>query len=73
MRLDSSRKGASAIDPTRPKAEQIEELRQAVRECYCGLGPACPIWLDMSPAERKACSSDKRASAQLLWKHGVRH
>jgi hypothetical protein len=73
MPLDPSRKRASVIDPTRPKAEQIEELRQAVLACYCGLGPACPIWNEMSPAERKACSSDKRASAQLLWKHGVVH
>jgi hypothetical protein len=49
-----------------------EELREAVRNCYCGLGPACEIWRKMTPDERDACTRDKRAYAQLLWKHGVR-
>ena len=63
---------ASVIDPNRPKAEQIDELRQAMKECYCGLGPACEVWRKLTPDERLACSTDKRAYSQLLWKHGVR-
>jgi hypothetical protein len=61
----------SLIDPTRPKAEQIAELRQAVLECYCGFGPACPLWRRMTPAQRSACSFDKRATAQYMWKNGM--
>lgn len=62
---------ASVIDPTRPKAEQIAELRDAVRACYCGLGPACPLWREMTPEERTDCSLDKRLYAQRLWKNGL--
>ena len=69
--VEITRGKASVMDPARPRAEQIAELRQAVKECYCGLGPACPIWSDMTPVERAACSDDKRAYSQLLWKHGV--
>ncbi len=66
-----SRGAASMIDPTRSREDQIAELRQAVKDCYCGLGPACEIWRKMTPDERAACSRDKRAYSQLLWKHGV--
>lgn len=69
--VDIRRGRGSVIDPDRSRAEQIAELRQAVKECYCGLGPACPIWRRMTPKERAECSRDKRAYAQLLWKHGV--
>ena len=62
---------ASVIDPARPRAEQIAELRQAVRECYCGLGPACPLWRQMTPEQRTECSADKRLFAQRLWKNGL--
>lgn len=62
---------ASVIAPTRPRKEQIEELRRAVRECYCGLGPACPLWRQMTPEQRADCSADKRLVAQRLWKNGV--
>lgn len=62
---------ASVIDPTRPRWEQIEELRQAVQECYCGLGPACPLWRQMTPEQRTDCSLDKRLVAQRLWKNGI--
>jgi hypothetical protein len=62
---------ASVIDPTRPRMEQIAELRQAVLECYCGLGPACPLWRQMTPEQRRDCSADKRLVAQRLWKNGM--
>jgi hypothetical protein len=61
----------NVIDPTRPKAEQIAELRDAVRACYCGLGPACPLWREMTPDERMDCSADKRLYAQRFWKNGM--
>lgn len=61
----------SLIDPNRPRAEQIEELRRAVKACYCGLGPACHLWRQFSPDERLACSLDKRATAQYEWKNGM--
>lgn len=61
----------SVIDPNRPKAEQIAELQDALRACYCGLGPACPLWRQMTPEERRLCSDDKRLYAQRLWKNGM--
>ena len=61
----------SLIDPNRPKAEQIAELRRAVKACYCGLGPACYLWRQLTPEQRLECSLDKRATAQYLWKNGV--
>ena len=62
---------ASVIDPTRSRAEQIAELKQAIKECYCGLGPACPLWRQMTPEERTDCSADKRLYAQRFWKNGM--
>ena len=62
---------SSVIDPTRPKAEQIAELRLAVQECYCGLGPACHLWREMTPEQRTDCSLDKRAYAQRMWMNGM--
>jgi hypothetical protein len=62
---------SSVIDPARPKAEQIAELRRAVAECYCGLGPACPAWREMTPEQRAECSLDMRATAQRLWINGM--
>jgi hypothetical protein len=62
---------SSVIDPTRPKAEQIAALRRAVQECYCGLGPACHLWREMTPEQRVDCSLDKRANAQRMWKNGM--
>jgi hypothetical protein len=59
------------LDPTRPQAEQIAALRQAVEECYCGLGPACHLWTVMSPDQRVECSIDKRVSAQRFWRTGM--
>jgi hypothetical protein len=60
---------ASVIDPARPRMEQILELKQAVLECYCGLGPACPLWRQMTPEQRTDCSTDKRLVAQRFWKN----
>jgi hypothetical protein len=62
---------ASVIDPNRPKAEQIAELRRAVEECYCGLGPACHRWRRMTPEQRQECSLDHRLIAQRYWKNGM--
>jgi hypothetical protein len=61
----------SLIDPNRPRAEQIAELRQAVKACYCGLGPACFLWRQLTPGQRIECSLDKRATAQYQWKNGM--
>lgn len=62
---------SSLIDPSRPRADQIAELRQAVLECYCGLGPACSLWRQMTPEQRAACSADRRVTAQRMWKNGM--
>lgn len=59
------------MDQARLDAERIAALRQAVRECYCGLGPACPLWRQFTPEQRVACSLDKRAVAQAQWMNGM--
>lgn len=61
----------SVIDPRRPKEEQIALLREAVQACYCGLGPACHLWREMTPDQREDCSTDKRLYAQRFWKNGM--
>jgi hypothetical protein len=40
-------------------------------ECYCGLGPACPIFNQMTPRERTLCSQDKRRTGQQFWRNGL--
>lgn len=52
-------------------AKRIAESRRAVKECYCGLGPACPLWRQFTPVQRTACSLDRRAVAQALWMNGM--
>jgi hypothetical protein len=52
-------------------AAEIAELREAVKACYCGLGPACTHWDEMTPEGRKDCSRDKRAAADAFWKNGT--
>ena len=66
-----AKKNPSVIDPNRPKAEQIAELRAAVEQCYCGLGPACHLWRQMTPDQRIECSWDHRLVEQRLWKNGM--
>lgn len=39
--------------------------------CYCGLYETCPTWNQMNDEERRACSSDKRMTAEYYWKYGV--
>ena len=62
---------ASVIDPSLPRELQIAALRQAVEECYCGLGPACPAWRQMTPEQRAECTRDMRLTAQRMWKNGM--
>ena len=69
--LANNQVSAQVLDPTRSRAEQIAELREAVKACYCGLGPACPVWRIMTPAERADCSAGKRLAGQRLWKNGM--
>ena len=70
--VEIKRGKASVIDPDLPRDEQIEAMKLAVKQCYCGLGPSCEIWSKMTPEERADCSRDKRAYSQLLWRHGVK-
>ena len=60
-----------SLNSPRYSAEQITELRQAVKDCYCGLGPACCHWNEMNFEQRAACASDKRASAEWNWRTGT--
>ena len=40
-------------------------------ECYCGLGPACPIFRLMTPEQRDDCTRDKRRTAQAYYRNGI--
>lgn len=59
------------LDRVRRDTIRSAKFRQLVSECYCGLGPACPLWRQFTPAQRAACSLDKRATAQALWMNGM--
>jgi len=39
--------------------------------CYCGLYAKCPLWSKMSAEGRRACSADKRMTAEYYWRHGL--
>ena len=62
---------SSDIDPSRTRAEEIARLRRAVQECYCGLGPACSRWHQLTAEQRVECSLDRRLIAQRYWKNGL--
>jgi hypothetical protein len=71
MFIDAGGMHSSSLDSTCTRAEQIAALREAVKACYCGLGPACCHWNEMTPEGRADCSRDKRASMDALWKNGT--
>lgn len=64
-------KNGRTPDSTCSTAEQLTALRQAVKDCYCGLGQACTHWEEMTPEDRVACSRDKRAYVEALWRNGT--
>jgi hypothetical protein len=71
MVIDAAGMNLSALASMRTRKEETIALRQAVKDCYCGLGPACCHWSEMTNAERAACACDKRASAEARWKNGT--
>jgi hypothetical protein len=71
MASDGAGVKAGTADVTRRTAEQSTALRQAVKDCYCGLGTACPHWHEMTPEGRVDCARDKRAVVDSLWKNGT--
>ena len=71
MVIDNAGMRAITLDASCPTAEQLTELRQAAKDCYCGLGPACTHWSEMTPQGRVECSVDKRAVAEARWKNGT--
>jgi hypothetical protein len=40
-------------------------------ECYCGLGPACPIFGQMTAEQQQECTRDKRRTAQQYYRNGI--
>ena len=40
-------------------------------ECYCGLGPACPMFGQMNAVQRADCTRDKRQTAQWMFVNGM--
>ena len=71
MVIDAAGRFATPVDSARRNAEDITALRQAAKDCYCGLGPACCHWDEMTYEQKIACSSDKRAAAEALWRNGT--
>jgi hypothetical protein len=58
----------------RPLTDEIVEKIRGLHkypECYCGLGPACPLYMGMTPEQREACSTDKRVTAQSMFRRGA--
>lgn len=71
MDTSSARNSPAAMGSPRYTAREVTELRQAVKDCYCGLGAACCHWEEMTFDQRVACSCDKRSSAESNWKTGT--
>lgn len=60
-----------ASDQVRLATARFVALHHPVSECYCGLGPSCPLWRAYTPAQRAACAQDQRATAQARWMNGM--
>ncbi len=55
-----------------PQLNDAHAIEDAMEyDCYCGLGPACPVFRQMNPAQRAACTRDKRQTAQWFYMNGM--
>jgi hypothetical protein len=50
---------------------ETTENEPGTYECYCGLGPACPIFGKMTDQQRHDCTEDKRRTAQQYYRNGI--
>jgi hypothetical protein len=57
-------------DAPRPKRKS-SRFKLFGAECYCGLGPDCPMFRVMTPEQRVECSLDMRRTAQSYYKNGM--
>lgn len=64
-------KQAKPIDSNGGTLADDTATRQAIKDCYCGLGPECTHWEEMTPQGRVDCARDKRAAVDALWKNGT--
>jgi hypothetical protein len=71
MAGDDAGKKSGTPDASCPTVAEITARRQAVKDCYCGLGEDCTHWDEMTNEERADCSRDKRAAVDALWKNGL--
>jgi hypothetical protein len=55
---------------TRPKRKS-SRFKLFGAACYCGLGPDCPMFRIMTPAQRAECSADMRRTEQSYFKNGL--
>ena len=65
---ESPTDAASRVDCSDPARATSEP--QAY-ECYCGLGPACPIFGQMTTEQQQECTRDKRRMAQQYYRNGI--
>lgn len=71
MAGDDAGKKSGTLKSSCPTATEITARRQAVKDCYCGLGQDCCHWEEMTPEGRMDCSRDKRAAVDALWRNGL--
>lgn len=71
MAGDDAGKKLGTLKSSCPTAMEITARRQAVQDCYCGLGQDCCHWEEMTPEGRMDCSRDKRAAVDALWRNGL--
>lgn len=50
---------------------QPPHFKRLGADCYCGLGPACPSYREMTSEQREACSTNMRAIAQAYYMNGL--
>lgn len=63
--------GAAGTDQATVEVRNVTDEPADEFICYCGLYEKCPAWHLMNDAERRACSTDKRMTAEYYWKHRV--
>jgi hypothetical protein len=67
-----AKQSSSAINTPKATPEKVRPAEDtAAFECYCGLGPACPMFREMSDAQRADCTRDKRQTAQWMYVNGM--
>lgn len=68
---DTSKPSQTARFHVLPLDRISSRHRQQYPECYCGLGPACGVYRQLTPEQRIECSTERRRTMQTYFKNGM--